>query len=97
MKKSIQARELIEKAAQQGKHYWVLDSTWQYYFQISPTGEVTIMDFCQTMPEGTVKHPSVDADVEEVLFQMAREATRECTCGSREHWANCSAQSQYCG
>jgi hypothetical protein len=73
MKKSIQAQELIEKAAQQGKHYWVLDGTWQYYFQISPAGEVTIMDVSHTMPEGTVKHPSIDASEEEVLYQMARE------------------------
>ena len=74
MKKSIQAQELLATASQQGKHYWVLDSTWQYYFQISPAGEVTIMDACHTIPEGTVKHPSVDADVEEVLYQMARGA-----------------------
>jgi hypothetical protein len=67
------AKELLALAAQSGNPQLVLDSTWQFYFELSPTGEVTIKDG-HAMPEGTVKHPSIDASEEEVLYQMARGA-----------------------
>lgn len=87
------ATELLALAAQSGNSQLVLDSTWQHCFKIEADGSVAIVD----VPTGQEVHSNLDAQEEEVLFQLTREEPRQCTCGSGQPWVNCSEQSQYCG